>query len=127
MSLRSIAFLAAAIAAPLSAQTLPGVSNQETVIPFAANGGIREYHFGEGDVTFLRDRANRWYRVALNKGCLAGFGDRSVVAFDTQSDGQLDRSSRVLFAQPRTTCLIDSIRRSAPPPQIKRDTPTTLN
>jgi hypothetical protein len=54
--------LAAAAASPLA-----GVSDEETRI---SSGEIREYHRGNGDVMFMRDRENKWFRVEFNPGCL---------------------------------------------------------
>ena len=67
----SLVLASVLLAAPVAAAEVPklaGVSDQETRI---RSGEIREFHRGNGDVMFVRDRENKWYRVALNKACLS--------------------------------------------------------
>lgn len=118
---------AAVLAGPAGAQSLPGVSDRETTIPYARNG-IREFHFGNGDVMFVRDRTNHWYRLELNGGCLSnGFNGATSAAFTANGANRIDTSSKVVFANSGRTCLVDSIRRSGAPPQVNSKSPVTLD
>ncbi|MGV3554823.1 MAG: hypothetical protein ACO1OD_06165 [Croceibacterium sp.] len=125
----ALALFAAAAAAPLAAaNTVPlaGVSDQETRIP---SGEIREFHRGNGDVMFVRDRENKWFRVAFNSGCLKGTYDPRSMSFSTQDvSGRIDQLTRVtIYGAMTRTCLIDSIRRSVAPPQVDSKSPITLD
>ena len=119
----------AAISAPLAATpghvSLPGVSDEETAI---SSGAIKDFHRGHGDVLFVSDRTDRWYRVALNEGCLEGPMQLRRVVFESSAASQrIDRFTKVAFPDDLRSCSIKSIRRSAPPPQVDADSPVTLD
>lgn len=126
----AIALAAALLAVPLMAATpaltpLPGVADEETEI---TSGVIEEFHLGNGDVMFVRDRTSRWFRLQLNEGCLKRplLADR--VVFRNQAPAQkIDRFTRVSLPGSSRTCAIDSIRRSVPPPQVDSKSPVTLD
>ena len=120
---------AALIAAPLAAApvatSLPGVSDQETEIAY---GGIQQCERGHGDVLFVRDRADRWYRLGLNHGCLKGSLQMRRVVFRNDSSGsRIDRFTTIELPDDLRTCAIDSIRLSAAPPQVDSHSPVTLD
>ena len=127
-----LAFAAILVATPAAAQStasLPGVADQETTIP---SGSISQYHRGNGDVLFVLDRTGRWYRVGLNEGCLSSSPRIHSLAFQHRGGSQrVDRFTTVLIDPVggafRTTCAIDSIRRSEAPPQINSKSPVTLD
>lgn len=119
--------LAIGLASPGSAQSIPGVSDEETSIAFAGDGGIRETHVGSGDSLYVRDRRGDWYRVGLNEGCLSGIAPRhDTIRFRIGPDDRLDRFSQVHFAQSLRTCSVASIRRSVAPPQVDSQSPIPL-
>lgn len=117
-----------AVATPLAAAetSLPGVSDEETAI---RSGKVEEFQRGKGDVVFLRDRENKWYRVALNSGCLKGSMEIETMSFETSdTSSRIDKLTRVNLTDGITrTCLIDSIRRSEAPPQVDSKSPVTLD
>lgn len=118
-----MALAAASVTTPLA-----GVSDEETTISSAADGSITDYHFGNGDVIFVRDRTLRWYRVQLNKDCLAHTVQRDQpIAFESGFSQQIDRFTRVHLLQDGVFCNIDSIRRSAAPPQVDSKSVVTLD
>ena len=120
--LASIPFPAAA---PLAAQSLPGVSDEETEIP---SGGLTAFERGNGDVVFVRHRTLRWYRVGLNDGCLTdNYVGRHAAFVPSGVSGRIDRLARVVFPETRRTCRVVSIRRSAAPPQYDSDSVVTPN
>ena len=124
-----LALGAALIAAPLAASpalnSLPGVANEETTI---SNGHIEQLERGRGDVLFVRDQNNRWYRLSLNKGCLKGTSPLDAAVFRNNAPGdRIDRFTRVEFPRELRSCAIQSIRRSAPPPQVDSHSPVTLD
>ena len=108
------------------AQTLAGVSDQETTIPFGVDNFVR----GNGDVLFVSDRADRWYRMQLNEGCLANTGTIRNIVFDNKSaSNRIDRFTVVYLHDngvPRN-CRPVSIRSSKAPPQINSQSPVTLD
>lgn len=125
LAIASIAVLLPGALAAAAPAALPGVSDEETDIP---SGGIREYHRGKGDVIFVRHRTGRWYRIELNDGCLDNGLTSDSLSFDSRNPGgRIDRFTRV--SQPRTglNCSIESIRRSAAPPQVNSRSPVTLD
>lgn len=119
---------AALLAAPLAAhplESLPGVENVETTIPA---GGIAQYHRGHGDVIFVRDRINRWYRVQVNDGCLRQMREADALVFDQSFPAtRIDRFTRVRQPALGASCFIESIRRSAAPPQVDSQSLVTLD
>ena len=111
-----------AIAAPAH---LAGISDEETTIPA---GGITQYHVGKGDVMFVRDRVNQWYRLQLNEGCLSNpLGSDSVSFGQDGASGRIDKFTQVRFLRDGRLCGITSIRRSVPPPQADSKSPVTLD
>lgn len=121
-------FLAAlaCLSASAHAQELPGITDEETVIPF---GGVREFHKGHGDVLFVRDRETKWYRIALNKGCLSNSGPLRSVIFDSSGPStRIDRTTMVILdSGVPVHCRIESIRRSEAPPQVDSKSRVTLD
>jgi hypothetical protein len=124
----AIVLAAALVAMPLAtaaASPLAGVSDEETSI---RSGDIREFHRGNGDVMFVRDRENKWYRVALNAGCLGNDWAGDKVAFRTRDvSGEINTFTEVRFLEQGRACNIDSIRRSVAPPQVDSKSPITLD
>ena len=119
----------AVAAAPLAAKApitpLRGVSDRETTIPY---GDIQQTERGHGDVLFVRDRTDRWYRLQLNHGCLRGPVDLDRVLFRHHGvGGQIDRFTTVELPRDLRSCAIVSIRGSAPPPQVDRHSRVTLD
>lgn len=123
-----VAVGAALAAAPLIAsppvKSLPGVSDKQTTIPY---GEIRQSVRGHGDVFFVRDRANQWYRIQLNEGCARGTSAATGFVFRHHGPGrQIDRFTTVAIGGEMRTCTIQSIRKSQPPQQIDPKSPVTL-
>jgi hypothetical protein len=115
-----IALAVALIATPLLAKApvkhLPGVSDKETSIPY---GNIRQSVKGHGDVFYVKDRANQWYRLQVNDGCARGVSDANGLAFRHHgSSGQVDRFTTVMIGGERRNCSIVSIRSSKVPQQV---------
>ena len=125
-SILTLAF--ALIAAPLAASpgvsSLPGVADQETEIAF---GGIQQFERGHGDVLFVRDSTDRWYRLGLNNGCLKGSVQMRQIQFRNSAGSRIDRFTRVVLPDDLRSCSIDSILRSAPPPQVDSHSPVKLD
>ena len=118
----------ALIAAPLfaspAAKSLPGVSDKETTIPYR---DVKQSVRGHGDVFFVRDRSNQWYRIQLNPGCARGTSDANGLVFRHHGTSrQIDRFTTVLIAGEGRNCAITSIRQSKAPPQIDSKSPVTL-
>ncbi|WP_288936828.1 DUF6491 family protein [uncultured Sphingomonas sp.] len=91
--------------------------DKETVISFAAGGGLRDWQPGPtgSNIVYVRDRTLNWYRVTLTGPCAR---DRALdtLTYTTDPNGTFDRFSRVSVARfPNQTCGVTSIRTSAPP------------
>ena len=116
----------ALVPAAVAAASLPGVSDEETTI---RSGAIREMHAGKGDVLFVRDRENKWYRMALNEGCIADLGSVPNATFISRDiSGEIDLLATVVIENGgQRRCAINSIRRSVAPPQVDSKSPVTLD
>jgi hypothetical protein len=124
-----LALGSALIAAPLLAspivQHLPGVSDRETVIPY---GDVRQSVRGHGDVLFVRDRDNHWYRLQLNAGCTRTVTDVNTLVFHHHgSSQQIDRFTTISIPEELRSCAIESIRASEAPPQLNSRSRVTLD
>lgn len=100
---------APAIAADQQAKAVYG---QPATIPFAANGGIRDWHAANDRQLYIRDRAGRWYLATLSAPC-HGLTFNNAVAFETDELGQFDTWSRVVTRDHR--CGVESLVRSPAP------------
>ena len=122
-----LALGAALVAAPSFAAPpvhhLPGVSDKETIIPY---GDIRQSVRGHGNVYFVRDRANQWYRLQMNEGCRTGSSDNSLIFRHHGSSRQIDRFTTVIIGGEMSSCAIKSIRKSQAPPQVNSKSVVTL-
>jgi hypothetical protein len=119
------ALLAAPLLASPYVQHLPGVSDRETVIPY---GDVRQSVRGHGDVLFVRDRDNQWYRLKLTAGCTINVTDVNTLIFNHHGGSQqVDRFTTILIPEEARSCAIESIRESLAPPQINSRSPVTLD
>ena len=117
--------LLAVVSTTVAAQPLAGVADKETTIAYGVDNFVR----GKGDVLFVSDRADRWYRLALNDGCLDGVTIIRNVVFDSKGASRIDRFTTVIIRDngvPRN-CRAVSIRASEAPPQIDSKSPVTLD
>jgi len=119
----------ALIAAPLlawpAAQHLAGISDRETTIPY---GDVRQSVRGHGDVFFVRDRDNHWYRLQLNAGCARNTNDVNTLVFDHHGPTQqIDRFTTLSIPEEARSCNIRSIRASEAPPQVNSRSRVTLD
>lgn len=120
----SLTLIGAPLAATPSVPHLAGVSDEETTI---SHGAIRQFERGHGDVLFVRDQSDRWYRLQLNHGCLKGPVRVDQVVFDNGTSDRIDRFTKVRIPKDLRSCSIDSIRSSLPPPQVDSKSPVTLD
>jgi hypothetical protein len=111
-------------AAPAVGPALAGVSDRETRI----TSPVVQFVRGHGDVLFVRDRAERWYRVQLTTGCVRSSVWLDNVSFGTdRGTGQIDTFSHAFFPREGYTCAVESIRLSAAPPQVNSRSIVTLD
>lgn len=90
----------------------PVAPGGETIIPFAANGGIVDWHAENDRSIFLRDRAGHWYFVTLASAC-PGLQFNQNILFSTDPSGNFDRFSAISTRDYR--CAVQSIVRSGAP------------
>ena len=116
-----IALAFGALASAPAQQTDEG----ETTISYAGNGGLRDWQRIEKEprILYARDRAERWYRIAMTGPC--GTRDASeTIIYTTDSNGTFDRFSSISTARyPDQMCRVTSIRRTPPPPSIRSRPP----
>jgi len=122
-----LALGSALVAVPLLASPvvpqLPGVADRETVIPY---GDVNQSLLGHGDVLFVKDRANQWYRLQLNPGCVGTVTDVNRLVFNHHGAGQeIDRFTTIAAPEEQRTCAIESIRASLPPQKVDSRSPVT--
>jgi hypothetical protein len=121
----SAALVASSLAASPVAKSLAGVSDKETAIPYRE---IRNSVRGHGDVFFVQDRANQWYRLQVNEGCARDTSDANGLIFRHRGPShQIDRFTSIFISGAMRSCAIRSIRKSQPPPQIDSKSPVTLD
>ncbi|MCM8556287.1 hypothetical protein [Sphingomicrobium sediminis] len=121
-----ITLMALAIAHPAETASLPGIADEETQIGVTQRQ-LRNVVRGNGDVLFVQDRTNRWYRVALNEGCTDNVIDpRPTVKFGARAT-TIDQGSNVYIGDFGSVCKVTSVRRSETPPQYDSDSIVTLD
>jgi len=117
------ALIAAPLLASPSVPQLPGVSDRETIIPY---GYVDQSLLGHGDVLFVKDRTNQWYRLQLNAGCMGTTTDVNRLVFNHHGANQeIDRFTTIAVPEEVRTCGIESIRASLPPQKIDSRSPVT--
>lgn len=99
--------LAAAAALGACAPTqLQPVTAADTAIPFAANGGIRDWYANSERSIYLRDRTGRWYLAAFN-GLCPRLPAAQTIQFETDAGGSFDRFSSIVTEYGR--CQVGSV------------------
>lgn len=97
---------------------IPGVSAEETSF-FSAS--VRNVYRGDGDVIFV-NASGRWYRTALNEGCLDAVVSKSpTFIFESKGTSKVDRFTRVGVVDGGglpLNCQIRSIRESMAPQMV---------
>jgi hypothetical protein len=90
-----------------------------TTIPFASNGGIRNWEAGppKSGIIYVQDRRLDWYRVAMSGPCIQSRGGPLTVLYTTDNGGRFDTFSKLTFPDyGNRTCGVKSITTSLPPP-----------
>lgn len=89
---------ALAFAAPAAfAETAPAAAEaqQDVRIPFANNGGIRDWRSHDKDVLYVQDRQRKWYKATLMSPAF-DLSFAEAIAFDTGPTDTFDRFSTVI-------------------------------
>lgn len=103
--------LGLSVAASAAAEA-PVLTPRETSIPFAANGGIRDFERESDKSVLLRDRAGRWYRATFLGTCpRVGYG--ATLRFNTDASGTFDRFSSISSGY--GNCQVGSVVRAEAP------------
>ena len=104
--------IALVIAMSGCATTQAPISPLETSIPFAANGGIRDFERESDKSVLLRDRSGRWYRATFVGTCpRVGYG--ATLVYNTGPSGTFDRFSSI--SSEYGTCQVGSVVRADAP------------
>lgn len=88
-----LAACSAALSACAPTQVQP-LTTADTAIPFAANGGIRDWYSNNEQSIYLRDRTGRWYLATFN-GLCPNLPAAQTVQFETDASGAFDRFSSI--------------------------------
>jgi hypothetical protein len=90
----------AAPAAPAVAQSQPAPTSAEVSIPFANNGGIRDWREDGKQAVYIQDRFFRWYRATLMAPSF-DLPTALAIGFDTGPNGRFDRFSSIVVRDQR--------------------------
>ena len=119
MILLTAAGVAVSLAAGASAAQHSRPIGKETSIPFASNGGIRNWEAGppKSGIIYVQDRRLDWYRVEMSGPCIQSKGGPLTVIYTTDNSGMFDTFSKLTFPDyANRTCGVKSITTSLPPP-----------
>lgn len=103
-----ITALALLCAAPASAEFAP----IEMSIPFADNGGIRDWQAIDNDSLYVQDRQGNWY-IADLFGSATDLPYANAIGFDAGPTGKFDRFSAVIVGDQRIS--VKRLVASGPP------------
>ena len=107
----SILSMLAALGACAPTQLAP-LTAGDTAIPFAANGGIRDWYAAGEKAIYLRDRTGRWYLATFN-GLCPNLSAAQTIQFKTDASGSFDRFSSIITEYGH--CQVGSVVASAAP------------
>lgn len=88
------------------------ITAADTAIPFAANGGIRDWYANSERSIHLRDRTGRWYLATFNGWC-PNLPAAQTIHFETDAGGSFDRFSSITTEYGR--CQVGSVVAAAAP------------
>jgi hypothetical protein len=117
-SVLTAAFAIAAFTGSASAAQHQRQIGKETAIPFASNGGIRNWQAGppKSGIIYVQDRRLDWYRVEMSGPCIETKGGPMTVLYTTDNNGRFDTFSKLTFPDyADRTCGVKSITTSLPP------------
>ena len=106
------------VAAPASAAPEQAPAPTEARIPFANNGGIRDWRAIDGDTLYVQDRARRWYRAELMHRA-HGLPFAWAIGFETRGVDSFDRFSSVVIDGQRVP-VRSLVRIDGAPPKRER-------
>lgn len=108
--LAALAFLAT----PALAEPAPAApATQEARIPFADNGGIRDWRSEGNRTIYVQDRFRKWYKAELFHP-VSGLPFAWSIGFDTSPMGTFDRFSYVVVDHQRVP-VASLVRVDGPP------------
>lgn len=108
-----------AIVTAAGAQAATPAQAPETSIPFANNGGIRNWHADRDKGLWIQDSRGRWYYARFMGGTCRGLTFATSIGFETLPTGSLDRSSTVVVPR-EGRCPLQSLVSSEGPPKRKK-------
>jgi hypothetical protein len=110
------AILLTAAGVSFAATTVP-----ETAIPFANNGGIRDWEADHDKGLWVQDVHRRWYYAKLMGPCI-GLNFAQSIGFDTHPMGRFDKFSAIVVPG-SGRCTVQSLTASDPPKPEKERAP----
>lgn len=111
-NLSTLTLVAALCVAPAFAQDALPPAAEEARIPFADNGGIRNWRAEPGDVLLIEARGGDWYRAEMMGPCI-GLNFTETIGFETNPNGSFDRFSSVRTRDGE--CHVRSLTRTSDP------------
>jgi len=88
-------------------------------IPFANNGGIRNWHADRDKGLWIQDSRGKWYYAEFMGGTCRGLNFATTIGFDTLPTGTLDRSTTVVVPR-EGRCPLQSVVSSTGPDKRKK-------
>jgi hypothetical protein len=93
----------------------------EASIPFANQGGIRNWSADRDKGLWVQDSRGKWYYAKMFGGTCPGLNFATTLGFDTRTMGSFDRYSAILVPR-EGRCQIESLIPSdGPPAKQKRE------
>ena len=108
-----------ALATAAGAQAAAPAAQAQASIPFANNGGIRNWHADRDKGLWIQDSHGKWYYAEFLGGTCRGLNFATTIGFDTLPSGTLDRSTTVVVPR-EGRCPLQSVVSSTGPDKRKK-------
>lgn len=113
--LRTMLAIGAVALLPLTASfATESQSGREASIPFANNGGIRDWQADRDQGLWVQDIHRNWYYAKLMSPCI-GLNFATSIGFDTRPMGTFDKFSSIVVPR-EGRCVVQSFTPSGAPP-----------
>ncbi|HEY6640978.1 DUF6491 family protein [Povalibacter sp.] len=119
MNIRSMLLLTALVVTASAFADSSTTPPEQASIPFASNGGIRNWQADRDKGLWIQDSRGKWYYAEFMGDTCRGLNFATSIGFDTLPIGTLDRTSTVIV--PRDgRCPIKSVVSSKGPEKRKK-------
>jgi len=98
----------------LADEPAQSAGSNDVSIPFANNGGIRDWHADRDRGLWIQDSFGKWYYATVMGPCI-GLDFANRIGFDTRPMGSFDKFSSIVVPR-EGRCAIQTLRPSGAPP-----------